>query len=679
MEGDPVQAEITTDDSGESSPITRPKEGAADYSRFLQSLQKKEKLFHLIFEKGGIGITITDHRGNILDANPAMERMLGYSCDQMRKMNIAQFTHPDDRALSLALFNELTAGKRESYQLEKRYLHRDGRIIWGRLMASCQRNFEGISQICIGMVEDITEQKEALEAIRKSEERYRLLAENISDVIWTKDLAGKITYISPSFEKLTGIKAEAAVGLAIDQYAPPASAETYLTKVAQQLELEGSPAQDPSRSWTIEVEMMHLDGSTFWAEWRMTFLRDSQGVPIGTVGVTRDLSERKSLEKQLFQAQKMEAVARLAGGVAHDFNNFLMAIMGYSEIITNALPEDDPLQRYARDILLAAERTSGVTRQLLAFSRKQSLQPQVINLNNLINEIKRMLRRLIPENIELELALEPDLGNIKADPGQIEQVLMNLLVNAKDALPLGGEILIKTERVYLDTAYAQEHPDVKPGFYVKLTVADNGAGMDAETLEHIFEPFFSTKGREQGSGLGLSTVYGIVKQSGGHIEVSSQPGQGTVFSIYLPRIRLAQVPQKLPTCLEGLQGNETILVAEDETVLREVICKSLQSFGFIVLAAADGREALYIAAEHKGPIHLLLTDVVMPHMNGTELAGRLAKLHPDIKILYMSGHAENALTSHGLLQKAAPFIQKPCRTISLVRKVHELLNPQAAG
>ncbi|MGB8991261.1 MAG: PAS domain S-box protein [Desulfobaccales bacterium] len=669
--------------ASESSPQSiRPKAGSKEdgnYPRqWLNILHQRERLFRLVFESADIGISIIDRQGNFLDVNPAIARLLGYSRAEMRKMDFAHITHPADFEKCLNWFHDLMAGKIESYRLDKRFLHRDGRVIWAHVIVSYEKSVAGPPLFAIGLLEDVTQQKEALEALQRSEARYRLLAENISDIIWTKDLRGKITYISPSIQKLTGISAEEAVGMSIDQIVTPASAELYKTKIADQLKLEKLGTMDPSRSWTLEGEMRHKDGSTSWAEWKMTFLRDSRGCPIGTVGVTRDISERKNLEKQLVQAQRLEAVARLAGGMAHDFNNFLMAIMGYSEVISINLPTDDPLQQYARDIMLAAERTSSVTRQLLAFSRRQVFQPQILDLNHSVQEMERMLRRLIREDIELDIVLEPDLGNVRADPGQIEQVIMNLVINAKDALPMGGKIQIRTERVYLDEAFAKVHPDIKAGFYMQLTVADNGIGMDAETLDHIFEPFFSTKEGERGSGLGLATVYGIVKQSGGHITVSSQVGKGSIFSIYLPRVLGAEIPKEIVPSLEMLKGEETILVAEDENILREVICKSLQPYGFKVLEAADGRAALQIAEEFEGPIHLLLADVVMPGMNGIELASRLAKLHPEIKILYMSGHVESALVRHGLLDSVTPFIQKPCRTITLIKKVREFLHSPLA-
>ena len=312
--------------------------------------------------------------------------------------------------------------------------------------------------------------------------------------------------------------------MAMDQTHSRLGRIIYDQYVAEQLELDQA-SQDPSRSWTIEVEIF-TGMATFWAEWKMSFLRDSQGKPSGTLGVTRDISEHKNLEKQLFQAQKMEAIARLAGGVAHDFNNFLMVVMSYTDLILKDFPTEHPLQRYAQDILLAAEKTSSLTRQLLAVSRRQMIQPVILNLNQLITVLERLLRRLIPEDIELEIRLDPQLENIQADPGQIEQVLMNLVINARDALPQGGKIQIRTDGVYLDQVYGLSHPGVEPGFYAKLTVSDNGVGMDQDTLEHIFEPFFSTKGQDKGTGLGLATVHGIVKQHNGHIAVSSNWGKG---------------------------------------------------------------------------------------------------------------------------------------------------------
>ena len=374
----------------------------------------------------------------------------------------------------------------------------------------------------------------------------------------------------------------------------------------------------------------------------------------------------------------MEAVARLAGGVAHDFNNFLMVIMSYTDVILKDFPSDHPLQQYAQDILLAAELASSLTRQLLAFSRRQVIQPEILNLNQLITGLEKLLRRLIREDIDLDIGLDPQLENTQADPGQLEQVLMNLVINARDALPRGGKIRIRTDGVYLDQAYCHNLPGVEPGFYLKLTVSDNGVGMDQDTLEHIFEPFFSTKEQDQGTGLGLATVHGIVSQHHGHIEVSSNLGEGTIFTIYLPRIMepekaIQDLPQELP------QGQGTILLAEDEKLLREVVAKALQAYGFQVLAAQDGREGLEIGREFLEPIDLLLTDVVMPGMNGPELAAQLRKLHPEMRVIFMSGHVEDALLRHNILDGKTPFIQKPCRPLNLIRKVQEVLKSSKVG
>lgn len=656
---------------------TRSKKNAPYSKKFLQTCLQEEKLFRLIFEKAVFGIAILDRQGNFLDVNPAMARILGYSRAEMQKRNIAEIIPPEDLGTNLCLFNDLLSGKLESYRANKRYLGREGRIIGVDASFSCEENLEGMSLVCLSMVEDLTERKQAVDDLRKSEERYRLLSENISDVIWIKDLSGKITYISSSFQRLTGISVEEAVGMTMEQTLTSASAKDCLTKIAEQLALD-KESNNPARSWTIEVEMRCKDGSTVWAESKVSFLRDFQCLPIGTLGVSRDISERQNLEKQLFQAQKMEAIARLAGGVTHDFNNFLMVVMGYTDVILKEFPAGHPLLRYAREILLAAEQASSLTRQLLAFSRRQVIQPEILNLNQVIAGLEKLLRRLIPEDIEMEIRFDPQLENTKADPGQMEQVLMNLLINARDALPQGGKIQIQTDGVYLDQAYGLSHPGLEPGFFAKLTVSDNGVGMDQDTLERIFEPFFSTKEQDRGTGLGLATVHGIVKQHQGQITVSSNLGEGTTFSIYLPRIMEAQKPLQVQP-LELPQSQGTILLAEDEHLLREVTSTALQAYGFRVLEAHDGKEGFQIGREFQEPIALLLTDVVMPGLSGPELAAQLGKLHPEMKVAFMSGHVEDALLRHKILDGVTPFIQKPCRPINLIRKVQEVLKSSKDG
>lgn len=392
--------------------------------------------------------------------------------------------------------------------------------------------------------------------------------------------------------------------------------------------------------------------------------------------IAQDITKRKYLEEQLTQSQKMEAIGRLAGGMAHDFNNILMVIIGYSEFLLDRYRDElDPLHKELEQIRRAGERAAALTRQLLAFSRKQVLQPQVLDLNLVVADMVKMLQRLIGEDIDLNIALEPALGHVEADPNQIEQVILNLVVNARAAMPQGGKLTIETANVELDEMYAQWHPEARSGSYVMLAVSDTGYGMDAATKAHLFEPFFTTKAQGQGTGLGLATVYGIVKQSGGDIWVYSEPGKGATFKIYLPRIEESVgAPQSNPARAELPQGWETILLVEDEDGVRELIRTLLQSSGYTVLAAANGGEALLICEKYSGPIHLLITDVVMPHMSGHELGERLALLRPGLRTLYMSGYTDEVVVHYGMLGPSLFFLQKPFTQADLKHKVRKVLD-----
>ena len=395
-----------------------------------------------------------------------------------------------------------------------------------------------------------------------------------------------------------------------------------------------------------------------------------------------DVTERKraqdalrETEEQLRQAQKLEAVGRLAGGVAHDFNNLLTVISGYSEMTLRGLEADSPLCHRVEEIRRAAARAASLTSQLLAFSRKQVLQPMALDLNAVVSEMEKMLRRLIGEDVHLVTVLDPTLSRVKADPGQIVQVLMNLAVNARDAMPQGGKLTVETRNVYLDETYARRHVAVTPGRHVMLAVSDTGVGMDAETQAHIFEPFFTTKEVGKGTGLGLSTVYGIVKQSGGNVWVYSEPGHGSTFKVYFPRVgEGAQEYRRGAEPEEVLRGEETVLLAEDEETVRKLAREVLELYGYRVLEAAGGGAALLICERHAGPIQLLVTDVVMPEMGGRELAARLAPLRPEMRVLYMSGYTDSAIAHQGVLEDRADFIQKPFTPEALARKVREVLD-----
>ncbi len=426
---------------------------------------------------------------------------------------------------------------------------------------------------------------------------------------------------------------------------------------------------------SIDHRVVPPDGSIRVVHQRGEVVFDGGGKPVRMAGTVQDVTREKQLEAQLFQAQKIEAIGRLAGGVAHDFNNVLTVVMGYCDLIETKLRPEDPLRRYAVEAQKNLGRAAGLTRQLLAFSRKQILSPRPLDLNAVVSGMEDMLRRLIGEGVDLVVAPGRDLRITKADRGQIEQVIMNLAVNARDAMPEGGKITIETANVELDEAYARGHLPVTPGSYVMLAVTDTGTGMDEETARRIFEPFFTTKEMGKGTGLGLSTVYGIVKQSGGYIWVYSEPGRGTTFKIYLPPSEEAAAPaESVPvSAAVPASGTETILVVEDEDGIRELVSKVLSLGGHTVLGAAGGKEAVAAVERHEGPIHLMLTDMVMPGMSGPELADRLKTKRPAMKVLYMSGYADDAVIRHGELAPGTPFLQKPFTTTSLTQKIREVL------
>ena len=391
------------------------------------------------------------------------------------------------------------------------------------------------------------------------------------------------------------------------------------------------------------------------------------------LAVILDMTGRRQLEEQLRQAQKMEAVGMLAGGVAHDFNNLLTIITGYSQLVLNSLKENDSNRHSVEQIMKAGERAAALTNQLLAFSRRQVQQPKVLELNKLVSGLSTMLQRLIGEDVDLRLVLRPDLGRVSADPGQVEQVLMNLVVNARDAMPKGGTLTIETSNVRLDDSYAGRHIAAKPGPYILVAVSDTGSGMDAATKARLFEPFFTTKGTGKGTGLGLSTAFGIIRQSSGSIEVYSEPGRGTSVKVYLPRIDEPAVEEKGDLRAATARGSETILLVEDDEMVRNLVRETLERQGYKVMDSADPQDARRTAEHFKGPIQLMITDVVMPKVSGRELAEQLTRKRPDMKVLYMSGYTDNAVVNSGLLHKEVAFLQKPFTPAALAQKVREVL------
>src|SRR6266404_538908 len=507
----------------------------------------------------------------------------------------------------------------------------------------------------------------------KAEELYRLIAENTTDLICLLDTQGRYAYVSPSHQELLGYAPEHLMGQSFFSLIHPDEQDQARRRFVE--------SRQGKKAGISEWRLRHIDGT-----WRVfdaieNWIYDSQDRPQRAIVVCRDLTERKLAEKalrdseeQLRQAQKLEAVGQLAGGVAHDFNNLLTVITGYSDLLLRRIGEADPNRSRVEEIKHAADRASSLTRQLLAFSRKQVLQPKLFDLNTLVAEMGNMLRRLIGEDIELTTALTGNVARINADPGQIEQVLMNLIVNARDAMPDGGKITIETARTQVDQAYADNHLAVQPGPYVMLAVSDTGSGIDPETRKHIFEPFYTTKEQGKGTGLGLSTVYGIVKQSGGNIWIYSELGQGTTFKVYLPHVddevRLPRT-QIEPATL--VRGTETILLVEDEPQIRKLEHEFLSDSGYKVLASSNGTDALQILEEHSHGVDLIVTDVVMPQMSGRELAERALAISPETKVLFMSGYTNDAIVRHGVLNPGTSFIQKPFAPDALARKVREVL------
>ena len=423
-----------------------------------------------------------------------------------------------------------------------------------------------------------------------------------------------------------------------------------------------------------EYRFRDKGGSWRWVLDQLVLVKNLEGTPIEFVGSWTDITDRKQAEENLSRSQRLESVGRLAGGIAHDFNNLLTAILGYSEILNLRFPAGDPSHMQIEEIQKAAERAAGLTRQLLAFSRKQILQPRVISINSVVSEMDRMLRRLLGEDIDIVTKMDDGLWNVRADPGQIEQVVMNLAVNGRDAMTGGGKLTIETSNVFLEEEYSRGHLPTQPGPYVMLAVSDTGVGMDEGTMSKIFEPFFTTKELGKGTGLGLSTVYGIVKQSGGYIWAYSEPGRGSTFKVYLPRTEDREdVPHEAVSPVEDFRGEKTVLVVEDDQSIRKLAVEILDRYGYSVISAGDGEEALRVAGAHEGEISLLLTDVVMPRIGGRELYERIRQQRPEIKVLYMSGYTDNAIVHQGVLGPGTAFLQKPYTPISLARKVKEVL------
>ena len=513
-----------------------------------------------------------------------------------------------------------------------------------------------------------------LRQLNEQYELFRLIGESAADMIAVVDMNGRRLYNSPSYQKVLGYSSEELEGTASFEQIHPDD-RPLVREAAQEARRTGVGRK-------LEYRFRHKDGTWRILESVASVIRNAAGEPAKIIIVNRDITERKQAEKelresQLRQTQKMESLGRLSGGIAHDFNNLLGVIIGYTEVLEVPVIEEELRLKGVREIKKAGQRAASLTRQLLAFSRQQVLEPKVLDLNGVVTDIEKMLRRVIGENIELITTLDASLGRVMADQGQIEQVIINLAANARDAMPNGGKLTIETANAELDETYVRQAPEVRPGRYVFLSVSDSGVGMDAETQAHIFEPFFTTKERGRGTGLGLATVYGVVKQSNGFIWVHSEPASGTLFKIYLPLVE-GEVQATSPEVSQPqlATNRETILLVEDEESLRSVTRDLLVQDGYHVVEANSGAQGLEVAQQHHGPIHLMLSDVVMPGMNGPTLARNLAESHPETKVLYMSGYTDHMIDRHGVLEPGVHLLEKPYTRDVLIRKVRAALNAQ---
>ena len=573
-----------------------------------------------------------------------------------------EMIHPEDRNRVERALADALSGTGE-YDLEYRIQLADGtqKVIHGQ--AEVLKDDAGVPLAMRGINHDVTDSK------RAEAEKARLVAaiEQSAEAVMITNPAGNIEYVNPAFTRITGYCREEVLGqdprvLKSDKHEPEFFQQLWATILR-------------GETWSGELVNRRKDGSLYTEQMNIAPIRDGRGAITHFIAAKQDVTERKRLEDQLRQAQKMEAVGLLAGGVAHDFNNLLTVIISYSQMALDELKSNGPLQGYLKEINKAGDRAASLTRQLLAFSRKQLLAPRVLDLNSLVAEVEEMLRRLIGEDIDLALIRDSALGQVKADPGQMEQVLMNLAVNARDAMPQGGKLVIETANLELQDAHDYRFAVVPSGHYAMVAVRDTGIGMDASTQAHIFEPFFTTKEKGKGTGLGLAMVYGIVKQSGGYIWVESELGRGSTFKICLPRVEeAAESVLASETRGRPVSGSETILVVEDEEAVRALAARILKGLGYKVLESIGPEDALQIGARHKGPIDLLLTDVVLPRMSGRMVAEHLAILQPGMKALYMSGYTDDSAFRHGVLEASTAFLQKPFTLASLARKVREVLD-----
>jgi PAS domain S-box-containing protein len=631
------------------------------------ALAASERRFRSLVQNSSDLVTIVSPDGTILYASDSADRIVGHSPASLVGTNLLSYVAGSDVSAVQGLLQNANGKVSASGPVEFTLSRSDGSPVWLEAVGTNLQNDATILGIVLN-ARDVSERKRADRALRESEERYRDLFDNASDLVCMAAPDGSLLYVNKAWEKGTGYGAEEITRMQLLELVHPDCHAYYREVVGRVLLGE--------RLDHVELIFVPKAGTPITVEGNLscTF---KDGRPSVVRGIYRDVTERKRVEEHLRRAERMQAAGKLAGGVAHEVNNMMTGVIGFSEFLLRSLEAGDPRRSDVEEVIKAGNRAADVTRQLLAFTRQQFLRPQVLEVNAVVRDMEKMLRRSLGEGHVLELQLSPDAGELRADRGQLEQVLINLVLNARDALTGYGQVTVQTAKAVWDEAYVRRHEgvDLPRGRYAMLAVSDTGCGMDEHVQSRIFEPFFTTKPIGQGTGLGLSTVYGIVKQSGGYIWVYSEPGQGSVFKVYLPEAMSARPSEPIPERPEiPAGGTETILVIEDEDIVRTLACRGLRDHGYVVIEARNGSQALNYIRQHPGKVDLVISDVVMPEMGGRELGQSLARIEPDLPVLYMSGYTGEDVVQRGLLDPGAPFQQKPFTPAGLARKVRAMLD-----
>ncbi|MFH2067392.1 MAG: PAS domain S-box protein [Pseudomonadota bacterium] len=644
------------------------------------SCLKNENSFRLMFMNAPLPYQSLDETGAFIDVNQAFLDVLGYTREELIGKNFGDFLHPDWTAHFKENFPRFKAIG-EILGVEFEMVKKNGDALLISLDGKIQRDDSGNFKRTHCIFHDITEQRRMEEALRKSEENYRFLVEHSNDIIWVFDLSTMAySFCSQSIETILGYTAEQACGKSLD---------TVFTRETKKKIQDAFGKIATGRSDTdrvlIEAEHRHKDGRLIWMEINAVLQKDSAGQPVSFSGVSRDITARKQIEKekqelhaQLLQSQKMESIGRLAGGVAHDFNNMLMVIIGNAEMTLEEIDLSTPAYAQLQEIYTSAQRSAELTRHLLAFAQKQTISPKILDLNKTISGMAGTLQRLIGEDIQLIWKPGIDLLSLKMDPSQIDQIMVNLAVNARDAIAGVGTLTIETRNIVLDEVCCMPHEERIPGEYVMLSISDTGCGMEKKILGHLFEPFFTTKELGKGTGLGLATIYGIVKQNKGYIDVDSDLGRGTTFKICFPGIPAENRTESRDIREKPASGTETVLLVEDEPSILKLGKAILERYGYTVLAAQTPAEALDLAGRHHDTIQLLITDVVMPQMHGRDLQQKIAAFCPAIKTIFMSGYTANIITHDSALKQDVHFLQKPFSVQTLAAKTREVLDDSGA-